>query len=366
MVLVKDGCKFLHYQYLDQMNCAGYAMHYLQEKWDYLLFENNAKLDVYKILFRIDQRLGTTSELQLLRCFLYPVNINIIEFFREIEIDYEFQEETSGTTIFMAIFQLCRYLAREDCDFNRALLETNKFRKLLRHVEAIFRKLVQFADFENNPEKMKKILEMTSKSGQALINSATHFCSMEITDYLLKNKININNCDSSFMTAQFNNAEITKRVVKYVNPKIINHQGKSPLYCYPEDFTGSLKTTAKKYPNEIHVAFTDQECPSDCPADCKSKLTAFYYKNGPYIQRNQANRLVHGDLGTVFKGKWHGQAAVFKFIKMNMMNFKVPDNPYNLQPIGHFRQQEQRLDKSSKKYVAENFEVFVFKKRQIN
>ena len=61
----------------------------------------------------------------------------------------------------------------------------------------------------------------------------------------------------------------------------MNYGGESHLYNKnPENFTGTVKTTAEEYPNSIHVAVTDQECPAGCLSDCKSKLIAFYYKNG--------------------------------------------------------------------------------------
>ena len=263
-----------------------------------------------------------------------------------MEIEYEFQEERTGATMFIVIFGQC-FKFFKAANWSRASLKTEKFQQLLRHVEAMFRKLVEFADFENNQEKMKRILEMTSKNGSALILDATAYCSMEIINYLLKNNININNCDTKFMTAYFENAEITKLIVDYVNPKIISYLGRSHLYDRnPENFTGSVKSAAEEYPNSIHVAVTDQECKDGCLSDCNSKLVAFYYKNGPYVQRSETNRLGQGAFGTVFRGKWHGQDAVFNILK----------------PLGHLRQQEQSLDKSTGKYVAENFEVFIFKR----
>ena len=41
---------------------------------------------------------------------------------------------------------------------------------------------------------------------------------------------------------------------------------------------------------------------------------------------------------------------------------KVPDNSNILKPLGHLRQQEQSLDESTGKYIADNFEVFIFKR----
>ena len=225
---------------------------------------------------------------------------------------------------------------------------------------------------------------MTDKAGTALISNATGYCSMKMVDYLLDNNTDLNNCNSRFLTARFDDVEITKRIIMYVNPKIMSYLGRSHLYdINPQNFTGSVKTEAEKYPNAIHVAVIDQQCESTCPTDCKSKLVAFYYKNGLYIQRSQANKVGQGAFGTVFGGKWHGRDAVFKFIEMNITNLarmttivaacadldsrlaeinKVPDNSNILKPLGHFRQQEQTLDQSTGKYIAHNFEVFILKR----
>jgi|OM-RGC.v1.022195651 hypothetical protein len=133
----------------------------------------------------------------------------------------------------------------------------------------------------------------------------------------------------------------------------------------------------------MHVAVMDQNCKTDCKADCNSKMTAFYYKDNAYIDRNNAEKVGKGGFGDVYKGDWHGDVAVFKFIKMNMESLagmtysnefgadlekrlveiiKVPDNSFMLKPLGHFRQQEQSLDQSTGKYIAENYEVIVSKK----
>ena len=61
------------------MDYVGYAHAYIKGHWNDSTLENEAKLEVYKILFRIDQRLGTTTELQLWNCCFFAVNINIIE-----------------------------------------------------------------------------------------------------------------------------------------------------------------------------------------------------------------------------------------------------------------------------------------------
>ena len=62
-----------------KLSYAGYADFYITKKWDDPSLENQAKLEVYKILYRIDHCLGTTSELQLWTCCQMAVNTDIIE-----------------------------------------------------------------------------------------------------------------------------------------------------------------------------------------------------------------------------------------------------------------------------------------------
>lgn len=231
---------------------------------------------------------------------------------------------------------------------------------------------------------MKSILEMTSKDGTALIIDATLYSSIRILDYLLENKIKLNNCNSQFLTASFSNVDITSRLIEFVNPKVIGFRGNSQLYnSNPTNFPGFLGMKAERYQNSIHVAVMDQNCKPECKPDCKSKMTAFYFKNGIYIDRNNAKKIGKGGFGDVYKGDWHGDdEAAFKFIKINMKGLyglyaedigadlqkrlveinEVPDDNNILKPLGHFRQQEQSRDRSTGSYVAENFEVIVSKK----
>ena len=105
----------------------------------------------------------------------------------------------------------------------------------------MFFKLTGFAEFEKNPEKMKSILEMPDISGETVVIDVTLISSIKILDYLLKNKIKMNNCTSSFGTAEFTNVEVTNRILRHVNPKIINKFNYSQLYdYYPQNFFGSL------------------------------------------------------------------------------------------------------------------------------
>ena len=78
-IFEKEGCRYEHYDELKEWNYVGYAHNYIHQKWDSSSLENKTRLDVYKCLYRIDEKLGTKTEIQLYWCCFYAVNIDIIE-----------------------------------------------------------------------------------------------------------------------------------------------------------------------------------------------------------------------------------------------------------------------------------------------
>ena len=78
-IIVKEGCRYRHYDDLKESYFAGYANYYIEQKWDLSSLKNKAQLDVYKCLFRIDEELGSKPEFQLWGCIMEAVSLNIIE-----------------------------------------------------------------------------------------------------------------------------------------------------------------------------------------------------------------------------------------------------------------------------------------------
>ena len=230
-----------------------------------------------------------------------------------------------------------------------------------------------------NEEELKNILEMTASDGQAIIIQASCYSS-KITEYLIDKNVKLNNLDNKFLNPLFKFKEVTEKLLDGgVNPKIIRYDGKSELHQRnPSLFVEKiLKQKAEKFENAVYVAVKDQKCKKDCRTDCRSKMEKFYSIDGIYLKRTKLNQIGKGGFGSVYRGKWHGESAVFKFIKMAEIKYigktsdafadleerqkeisKVPDGSNILKPLGHFRQQEQTLEAGS--YVAENNEVFVF------
>ena len=48
----------------------------------------------------------------------------------------------------------------------------------------------------------------------------------------------------------------------------------------------------------------DQNCKEGCQPDCKSKMTAFYYIDGVYINRAIAKKIGKGGFGDVYEGEF--------------------------------------------------------------
>lgn len=73
-IFEKEGCSYDHYNHITKMGFAGYAESYI----NYMGQNNKTKLDVYKVLYQIDEILGTKPEIQLWQCCYHAVNFNII------------------------------------------------------------------------------------------------------------------------------------------------------------------------------------------------------------------------------------------------------------------------------------------------
>ena len=58
---------------------VGYAHYYLQKCWDESELKNKADVKVYKQLFDIDSRLGTSQSEQLFECVFHSLRMDLIK-----------------------------------------------------------------------------------------------------------------------------------------------------------------------------------------------------------------------------------------------------------------------------------------------
>ena len=112
-------------------------------------------------------------------------------------------------------------------------------------------------------------------------------------------------------------------------------------------------------------------------------MRPFKIGQGEYIKADDSTRIGQGGFGTVFKGNWHGKESAFKYLRIrNETNStdlnEVVDNYYErlteyfkqldvsinensgvIIPDAFYRQQLQFRDPSGK-WVAENYDVYVY------
>ena len=73
--------------------------------------------------------------------------------------------------------------------------------------------------------------------------------------------------------------------------------------------------------NIVYYSLNDQNCGPNCPSPCKSKMKSFMVEHGEYLDRVEHNLIDEGGSGRVYREKWHGQDAAFKFVSAD---HKVP------------------------------------------
>ena len=151
---------------------------------------------------------------------------------------------------------------------------------------------------------INKILEQTNKTGQTIFGVVST-SSEKITDFFLSRNIRINTVDSRFQTPGFHFKKHTKILMeKGLNPKIINHAGYSRLYHlnHASFDSETLKNVADNMRNAIYYSFEDQKCHASCLNGCKANSTAFYFKNGTFMQRSEKIKIGAGSFGIVYRG----------------------------------------------------------------
>ena len=247
---------------------------------------------------------------------------------------------------------------------------------MIENMQENFMAVLEFSDRADDPDYLKNILEMTDHSGTSMVNQTSKLRDFDIiTRIIVAKGVKLNNCNLCFSTPHFSSSNLCDLFVDKINPKIINRNGYDNLNKNRASFSAENKLKGQSYPRAIYVAVDDQlweENPT-----CKSNLIAHYYQDGEFIEQTKANQIGMGGQGSVFRGKWHGKDAAFKFIRMEDLGKltgvdefakdlerrlveirKIPEGRTILVPRGHFRQQLQ--EKRGAKWFAVNYEVFVF------
>ena len=67
------------YDRLRELKYCGFANYYLNKNWDKTDLENKADAEIYKELITIDEKLGTTMNEQLYKCFKFSLRLDLFE-----------------------------------------------------------------------------------------------------------------------------------------------------------------------------------------------------------------------------------------------------------------------------------------------
>ena len=301
------------------------------------------------------------------------------------EIDFGFEDDKC--TIYRICFQ--QILMARPC--NPLTKPKQGWSKLVPKLEDTFFWLVESGRKKLGIDAINKIIQSPDPNGQTCFAYATRFSS-KITEFILNQDININSIPTTMVTPHFKYPKFAElMMMKNINPKVIAYNGTSEFEDWPDSFKNpKCKKLAENFPRSIHFVVEDTQCSENCPnkiaqKHCKSNLKAFFYANGPYVDMREKNKLGSGGFGSVFAGKWHEEDVAIKCIaienikRRNKTNENVNDFEKNIFeyrsqlkaqgsgviiPYAMLRQQNQ--EKKDDKWVAFNYNVFIYPRYDCN
>ena len=119
-------------------------------------------------------------------------------------------------------------------------------------------------------------------------------------------------------------------------------------------------------------------------------MTPFKIGQGEYIKADDTTRIGQGGFGTVFRGNWHGKDSAFKYLRIRnesnkqeiymhdvvdkyskrmteyfkQLDVSINENSGIIIPDAFYRQQIQIKD--GRKWIPENFDVYVYPRYDCN
>ena len=228
---------------------------------------------------------------------------------------------------------------------------------------------------------VNSILAIPASDGSTCFSIASD-CSETIMKYIIDRNIDINSINTLMMVPSFKYSELAVQMMtKNVNPHVIAYNGKSSSENYQSSFINKeARKLLAEFQRSIHFSIEDINCDDTCLLNCLSNYRKFYFKNGELLQMTDKFQIGQGGFGSVFKGFFHGQQKAFKCVPIGQLldRDKVKDMVSDLEkniseiriqmatagsgvivPEAFVRQQIQRKDKN-KKWIAENYNVYVY------
>ena len=249
-------------------------------------------------------------------------------------------------------------------------------------IEERFEYLIAECETKLGEETLNSILEIPTSMGWTCLMAASMF-SEKLTNFLLKMRLPINSISLCNEVAHFKFSQHAAEMMsRGLNPKVIQHDDKNSLEKFEDTFADTqLMELANSFTDPISIHFTTQDINCDttgCPPNCSSKFKKFYYKDGSFVTMTADNKIGSGGFGMVYKGMFHGQAKAMKIIPIEIkFNLIIKDAVSELENnIAEYRMQlstagsgviipeafvrQQNQEKSNGKWIAKNYNIFIY------
>ena len=192
--------------------------------------------------------------------------------------------------------------------------------RLVPEIEETFFFIVEKATAQIGGERLDRVIEAPDKSGHTVFLSASYL-SEKISAWILEREIDVAFVDTKWMTPAFKFPNLVEKMVrKGINPFIVRYDGKSQYELRHGNFENMEEENLKPFllgpisreKTAVSYSFVDSNCGSKCGNSCGNRMRKFKI----YTGRKQFENEKRGGEGIVGFGKWHGEEAAFKKLKM--------------------------------------------------
>ena len=220
--------------------------------------------------------------------------------------------------------------------------------RLVSEIEEIFFFLVEKAAAQIGGERLDRLIEAPDRSGQTVFRFASDM-SEKISAWILERDIDVAFVDDTWQTPLFWFPNLVEKMArKGINPFIVDHTGDSEYEFRPRKFKNLDDEFLKPFflgpisgeKTAVSYSFVDSNCGPKCGNSCGNQMRRFKIYTGRKKFKNEK----FGGEGTVGFGKWHGEDAAFKKMKMEKIEgFKWTD-----EAISHAEKTRAEFEVTSK------------------
>ena len=310
---------------------------------------------------------------------------------KQVQLD---DVDSDGLTIYTIFLRRTRLIYRELKSKILELLLRNakeeltmpleeKLSRLIEKTEIVFKLLLEEGIEKGN---VNFILEYPDLSGSTCFSYASEFSEI-ICNKIMDRGVTVNHITTSMMVPKFKFPNLTVPMMKEeINPHIISYTGKSQVDYYPTNFDSQeSKHLLSKFKRSVHFSTQDIHCTTECSPKCPTNFKRFHPKNNSLVQMIAKNQIGSGGFSRVYKGVFHGQEKAMKCIPLIIMKEHdfISDAVSELEKnMSEIRNQiaasgpgivlpeacvlQQNQEKVDGKWIAQNYNVFIFPLYDIN